>query len=110
MAKKDPSLARVRSMAKRFVHPFRITKGKAFRLKDVDPRDTRGLDWNIRATAAPHAPWYVVPADHKGFTRLVVEGAIVDALAKLDLRYPTVGRTERSQLREARRVLMAERG
>jgi PPK2 family polyphosphate:nucleotide phosphotransferase len=64
----------------------------------------------IRATATKHAPWYVVPADHKWFSRLVVAGAIVDALASLDLRYPTVDRTQRAQLREARRALLAERG
>jgi PPK2 family polyphosphate:nucleotide phosphotransferase len=63
----------------------------------------------IRATATKHAPWYVVPADHKWFSRLVVAGAIVDALASLDLRYPTVDRTLRAQLREARRALDAER-
>jgi PPK2 family polyphosphate:nucleotide phosphotransferase len=62
----------------------------------------------IRATASEHAPWYVVPADHKWFTRLVVAAAIVDALADLHLRYPTVDRTRRVQLREAARVLRAE--
>ena len=39
----------------------------------------------IRATAAPHAPWFVVPADNKWFTRLVVAAAIVEAVEKLDL-------------------------
>jgi PPK2 family polyphosphate:nucleotide phosphotransferase len=63
----------------------------------------------IRATATPHAPWYVVPADNKWFTRLVVAAAIVDALADLDLHYPTPGRTQRDQLRDARRVLRHER-
>ncbi len=44
----------------------------------------------IRATAANHAPWYVVPADHKWFTRLVVAAAIIDALGSLDLQFPEV--------------------
>lgn len=42
----------------------------------------------VRATAAPHAPWYIVPADHKWFTRLVVVAAIVTALDELDLTFP----------------------
>ena len=42
----------------------------------------------IRATATPHAPWYVVPADNKWFTRLVVAGALALALQELDLHYP----------------------
>ena len=44
----------------------------------------------IRATAAKHAPWYVVPADNKWFTRLVVAAAVVEALGKLDLAYPRI--------------------
>jgi len=59
----------------------------------------------IRATAAPHAPWYVVPADAKWFTRLVVCGAIVAALEDLDLRYPTLTEAQRAELEEARRLL-----
>jgi len=63
----------------------------------------------IRATATPEAPWYVVPADAKWFTRVVVAAAIIDALASLDLRFPTVGRTQRAALATARKRLMAER-
>jgi PPK2 family polyphosphate:nucleotide phosphotransferase len=74
------------------------------------PAYMEAFEDTIRATAAEHAPWYVVPADHKWFSRLVVAGAIVDALMSLDLRYPTIDRAERAQLREARRVLLAERG
>ena len=50
----------------------------------------------IRATSREHAPWYVVPADSKPFARLVVARAIVDALSRLDLKYPE-GRRRRSQ-------------
>jgi len=42
----------------------------------------------IRATASKHAPWFVVPADNKWFTRLVVAAAIVDAMQNLNLAYP----------------------
>src|SRR5499427_7458592 len=46
----------------------------------------------IRETATEHAPWYVVPADNKWFTRVVVAAAVIDALASLDLAYPKVGK------------------
>jgi PPK2 family polyphosphate:nucleotide phosphotransferase len=74
------------------------------------PQYMEAFEDAIRATAAEHAPWYVVPADHKWFARLVVAAAIVDALMSLDLHYPTIGRTERAQLRDARRALLAEDG
>src|ERR671916_2494737 len=57
----------------------------------------------IRATAAPHAPWHVIPADSKPFARLAVSVALSEALAGLDLRYPEVGAAEPAALEEARR-------
>jgi PPK2 family polyphosphate:nucleotide phosphotransferase len=62
----------------------------------------------IRATAAPHAPWYVVPADNKWFTRLVVAAAIVHALEALDLRYPALDAKQRARLAAARKTLAEE--
>ena len=59
----------------------------------------------IRRTATPQAPWYVVPADHKWFTRVVVAAAIVDALAGLNLKYPTVSKAQAKALAEAKRLL-----
>ncbi|MCX8133523.1 MAG: polyphosphate kinase 2 family protein [Roseococcus sp.] len=59
----------------------------------------------IRATAAPHAPWWVVPADRKWLTRLIVVGAIVQALERLDLHYPPLGEAERAALAQARAAL-----
>ena len=59
----------------------------------------------IRHTATPWAPWYVVPADNKWFTRIVVAAAIVDALEELDLSYPKVNPEKRKQLEDARRLL-----
>jgi len=53
----------------------------------------------IRQTAKPDAPWYVVPADHKWFTRLVVAAAVIDALESLDLAYPTVDAAKREELK-----------
>jgi PPK2 family polyphosphate:nucleotide phosphotransferase len=59
----------------------------------------------IRATAAPHAPWYVVPADKKWFTRLVVAAAVHDALERLDLAYPKVDEAKKKELAAARIAL-----
>jgi PPK2 family polyphosphate:nucleotide phosphotransferase len=63
----------------------------------------------IRNTATPESPWYVVPADHKWFTRLVVSSAIIDALASLDLSYPKVSVGQKAELEASRRLLLAER-
>ena len=62
----------------------------------------------IRNTAAPHAPWYVVPADNKWFTRLVVAAAVIDGLASLGLAYPIVDEGKRRELAEARKALGTE--
>jgi PPK2 family polyphosphate:nucleotide phosphotransferase len=62
----------------------------------------------IRRTAAPHAPWYVVPADHKWFARLVVAEAVNDTLDRLDLRYPTVSPAKKKELAVAREALLAD--
>jgi polyphosphate kinase 2 (PPK2 family) len=62
----------------------------------------------ISATAAPHAPWYVVPADNKWYTRLVVAAAIVEAVENLDLEYPKVGANKKKELAAARAELEAE--
>jgi PPK2 family polyphosphate:nucleotide phosphotransferase len=61
----------------------------------------------IRATATPHAPWYVVPADNKWFTRLVVAAATVDALERMELSYPKVGPEKKKELEAARKELAA---
>jgi len=62
----------------------------------------------IRATSRGYAPWYVVPADSKPFARLVVARAIVDALSRLDLKYPTVGAADLSEMKKIRAALLAE--
>ncbi len=63
----------------------------------------------IRATAAPHAPWYVIPADNKWFTRVAVAAAVIDTLAGLRLEYPTVSDRKRAELAEIREALLAGR-
>ena len=59
----------------------------------------------IRNTATKHAPWYVVPADHKWFTRVVVAAAIASALDDLDLKFPTVSAAKKKELAKARAAL-----
>jgi PPK2 family polyphosphate:nucleotide phosphotransferase len=63
----------------------------------------------IRATASKRAPWYVVPADNKWFTRLIVAAAIVEAMEKLDLAYPTVDAKKSKELQTARTALSREK-
>jgi PPK2 family polyphosphate:nucleotide phosphotransferase len=60
----------------------------------------------IRNTSRPEAPWFVVPADNKWFTRLVVAAEIVNALDSLNLKFPLVAGEARRELAKARRILM----
>jgi len=62
----------------------------------------------IQRTATPEAPWVVVPADNKWFTRLVISNAIVDALENLDLRFPSIDEERRAELAQARAMLVNE--
>jgi PPK2 family polyphosphate:nucleotide phosphotransferase len=63
----------------------------------------------IRNTSTDHAPWYVVPADKKWFTRLVVAHAIDEALAGLGLQYPKVDAVAPEEMKKSRAALMAEK-
>jgi PPK2 family polyphosphate:nucleotide phosphotransferase len=60
----------------------------------------------IRNTSRPEAPWFVVPADNKWFTRLVVAAEIVNALDSLNLKFPSVTGEARRELAKARKILM----
>jgi len=62
----------------------------------------------IRHTANQHAPWYVVPADNKWFTRLVVAAAVAHALEGMNLRYPKVDPAQKTELEKARQQLQRE--
>jgi PPK2 family polyphosphate:nucleotide phosphotransferase len=62
----------------------------------------------IRETATEHAPWYVVPANNKWFTRVVVAAAIIEALASLDLHYPKVSKSRLKDFAVARKLLTSE--
>jgi len=62
----------------------------------------------IRNTATKRAPWYVVPADNKWFTRVVVAAAVIEALASLDLAYPKVSDAKLKSLAAAKKSLLGE--
>ena len=66
----------------------------------------RAYETTIRGTAAPHAPWYVVPADNKWFTRLVVAAAVIDTLDSLGLGYPRISPARRRELAASRQLLL----
>ncbi len=85
-------------------------KNWKFSAADVRERECwddymRAYEEMVRNTATEDSPWYVVPADHKWFTRLVVSAAIVDTLESLKLAYPQVDDEKRKELQSARRVL-----
>jgi PPK2 family polyphosphate:nucleotide phosphotransferase len=60
----------------------------------------------VRRTSSKHAPWYVVPADNKWFTRLVVAAVLVETLESLNLAFPQISRAQRKVLEAARRALL----
>jgi PPK2 family polyphosphate:nucleotide phosphotransferase len=63
----------------------------------------------IASTATEHAPWYVVPADNKWFTRLVVSAVVVDTLESLHLAYPKVEDAKRKELEAAKKLLISKK-
>src|SRR5712675_1774182 len=78
-------------------------KGWKFSPADIQERGfwddyTQAFEEAIRATAGKHAPWYVVPADNKWFTRLIVAAAIVEAVENLDLSYPQIDAAKKKEL------------
>lgn len=89
-------------------------KNWKFRLGDVGLRKhwndyQRAFEDAIRATATAESPWYVVPADNKWYTRLIVGAAMVDALEGLGLAYPKLSKQELGEFAAARRKLVRER-
>ena len=62
----------------------------------------------ISATATKYAPWYVVPADAKWFSRLVVAAAIIDAVGSLNLKIPKVDKEKKTELAAVRATLEKE--
>jgi len=68
----------------------------------------RAYEDAIRETATEWAPWYVVPADNKWYTRVVVAAALIDTLARLDLHFPKVSGEKLAELVKAKEALLAE--
>ena len=84
-----------------------------FSLQDVKESESwsaymDAYETTIRHTATKWAPWYVVPADNKWFTRVVVAAAVIEALTALELGFPRVGAEERRSLAAARAALLAK--
>jgi PPK2 family polyphosphate:nucleotide phosphotransferase len=85
-------------------------KNWKFSLADVNQRQywddyMRAYEDAIRHTSSKHAPWYVVPADNKWYTRLVVAAAVVETLESLDLAYPGLNSKLQKELAEGRKLL-----
>jgi PPK2 family polyphosphate:nucleotide phosphotransferase len=99
---------------KRFLERIdRPEKNWKFSAADVQEREhwdeyMDAYEQTIRHTATAEAPWYVVPADNKWFTRLVVASAVIDALASLNLAYPELDKRHRAELVQARAALTRE--
>jgi len=89
-------------------------KNWKFSMADVKERGfwkdyQSAYDEMIRNTATRHAPWYVVPADNKWYTRLVVASAIIDTLDGLNLRFPDADAEVKKELQKVRAGLLAEK-
>ena len=100
---------------KRFLERLEDSK-KNWKFSEADVKE-RGF-WNdyqdayeemIQNTATKHAPWYVVPADNKWFTRLAVAAAIVSTLDELDLAFPDVDKEKKKELQSVRESLLAQK-
>ncbi|MCC6776330.1 MAG: polyphosphate kinase 2 family protein [Hyphomicrobiales bacterium] len=68
----------------------------------------RAYEEMLRATSRPEAPWFVVPADHKPFARLIVAAAMIEALESLDLAFPQVEGAALAELQQVRAALTSE--
>lgn len=88
-------------------------KNWKFSAADLKERDywkdyMRAYEDMIAATSTKHAPWYVIPADNKWFTRMVISDVVVETLKSLKLSYPVVGEAEKAALETARKALETE--
>jgi PPK2 family polyphosphate:nucleotide phosphotransferase len=99
-----------RRFMERLDHPDKNWKFSTADVKERQCWDAyqKAYEDMICHTAKEHAPWYVVPADNKWFTRLVVAAAVVDTLKDLKLSYPKVDSAQKAELQKARAQLMAE--
>src|SRR5215475_14340848 len=98
---------------KRFLERLEMPdKNWKFSMADVKERASwkdyqNAYEEMIQNTATKHAPWYVIPADNKWFTRLAVAGAIIHKLHSLDLQFPEVDDDKKKELAQVRKALLA---
>jgi len=98
---------------KRFLERLEMPeKNWKFSMADVKERSywkdyQRGYEEMIQNTATKHAPWHVIPADNKWFTRLAVAGAIIEKLHSLFLQFPEVDDDKKKELAQVRKALLA---
>ena len=88
-------------------------KNWKFSSNDANERDfwddyMEAYEQMIQETATKEAPWYVVPADNKWFTRVVVAGAVIETLDSLDLAYPKVDEGKLKELAAAKKKLVSK--
>jgi len=99
---------------KRFLERLEDSKKNwKFSMADVQERSfwkdyQEAYEEMIQQTATKHAPWHVIPADNKWFTRLAVGSAIIDALEGLDLAFPDVEKSKKKELEAVRASLLAQ--
>lgn len=91
------------------------TKNWKFSVQDLKERGfwdqyQQAYEEAISATSTPHAPWFIIPADDKWFTRLVIAGIIYKYFDKLKLHYPMLNEAQKAELKKARLLLMSEDG
>ncbi|MGB6884452.1 MAG: polyphosphate kinase 2 family protein [Candidatus Acidiferrum sp.] len=89
-------------------------KNWKFSMADVKERGywkdyQKAYEEMIQNTATKHAPWYVVPADNKWYTQLIVASAIITALEELDLAFPDVDEEKKKELKKVRESLLHEK-
>ena len=100
---------------KRFLERLEDSKKNwKFSMADVQERSfwkdyQEAYEEMIQQTATKHAPWHVIPADNKWFTRLAVGSAIIDALDQLNLAFPDVEKSKKKELEAVRASLLAQK-
>ncbi len=100
---------------KRFLERLEMPeKNWKFSLADIKERNCwkdyqKAYEEMIRNTASKRAPWYVIPADNKWFTRLAVASAAIEALDSLDLQFPEVDKDKKKELEKVREALLQEK-
>jgi len=100
-----------RRFLKRLDHP---SKNWKFSAADLDERSLwddymKAYEEALSRTSVPHAPWFIVPADHKWFTRVTIAELIIEAIEALHLEFPKPSKAQLEELARARKRLIAER-